>query len=427
MGLLEKAQKKHVGKKDPEERKETTVREKLDKIYHPIDLANRGESLKIYYPKESKAVDEQLKHLGFLEKAKQRKQQAVIEKIAEEPKVLKVYTGIKAKGKSGKEVIEEKKGFGWKSQGSRKIVYNHEINEYVYEVIEPALTDIEKEKKVELSRLFKMLANVDITDMDKKNKEKYLEETLEQIIIDNNFKFISTKEEKSKKPSKKEKTPKDKKQKEPKQKLLTKKEKEKKELKIKLNKEELEAAETHAKERVFYHIFKEFLGYGKIDILMNDTGIEDISCDGHHVPVFIYHKKYDAISTNIRFDSEEELNSFVVRLSQISGKQISIYSPIVDGKLPDGSRLQTTLARTVTKTSTFTIRKFKEKPLTPIDLIDYKSLSVEMAAYFWMAIEKGSSILFCGGTASGKTTALNALSLFIPSQNKSPYLACCSR
>ena len=125
-----------------------------------------------------------------------------------------------------------------------------------------------------------------------------------------------------------------------------------------------------------------------------------------------------AISTNIRFDTEEELDSFVVRLSQISGKQISIYSPIVDGKLPDGSRLQTTLARTVTKNSTFTIRKFKEKPLTPIDLIDFQSLSVEMAAYFWMAIERGASILFCGGTASGKTTALNALSLFIPSQNK---------
>jgi flagellar protein FlaI len=86
--------------------------------------------------------------------------------------------------------------------------------------------------------------------------------------------------------------------------------------------------------------------------------------------------------------------------------------------LPDGSRLQTTLAKTVTKGSTFTIRKFKEKPLTPVDLIDFKSLSIDMAAYFWMAIEKGASILFCGGTASGKTTALNALSLFIPPQNK---------
>ncbi|PNX46060.1 MAG: hypothetical protein BV457_08365, partial [Thermoplasmata archaeon M9B1D] len=186
----------------------------------------------------------------------------------------------------------------------------------------------------------------------------------------------------------------------------------------KKNKEELGAEEKISKDKIFYHIFRDFLGYGKIDIIMEDEGIEDISCDGQDVPVFIYHKKYNAITTNVQFENESELNSFVVRLAQISGKQISIYSPIVDGKLPDGSRLQTTLARTVTKGSTFTIRKFKENPLTPIDLIDYKSLSPEMAAYFWMAIEKGASILFCGGTASGKTTALNALSLFIPGQHK---------
>ena len=420
MGLLEKGQKKQVDKKsDTEEIK--SAKEKTDKIYYPIDLSNRGDPLKIYYPKSSKTVDEQMRRLGFLEKAKQIRQQTTVEKIIEKPKQLKVYTGIKAKGKSGKEVIEEKKGFGWENLGSRKIVFNHDINEYVYEVNEPVLNENEKEKKEELSRLFKMLADVDITNMDKKSKEKYLEETLENIINDNNFRFLTQKkEEKPKKSNKKDELPKGKTEKEQKQKLFTKKKKEEKEpsLKIKLNKEELDEAEKHSKNKVFYHIFREFLGYGKIDILMNDTGIEDISCDGHHVPVFIYHKKYDAISTNIKFDTGEELDSFVVRLSQISGKQISIYSPIVDCKLPDGSRLQTTLAKTVTRNSTFTIRKFKEKPLTPVDLIDFKSLSVEMAAYFWMAIERGASILFCGGTASGKTTALNALSLFIPSQNK---------
>ncbi len=413
MGLLEKAQKKHVGKKSVSEK------EKTDEILHPINLSNKGDPLKIYYPKSSKTVDEQMKHLGFLEKAKQRKQVTGVEKLTEEPKVLKVYTGIKAKGKSGKDLIEEKKGFGWKKLGSRKIVYNHDINEFVYEVYEPTLNENEKERKQELSRLFKMLADVDITNMDKQSKEKYLEETLENIIADNNFKFIAPpKKEKPKKTDKKTEKTKEKKEKKPREKLFTKKKKEETDPKIKLNKEEQEEAEKHAKERVFYHIFREFLGYGKIDILMNDTGIEDISCDGQQAPVFIYHKKYNAISTNINFDSELELDSFVVRLSQISGKQISIYSPIVDGKLPDGSRLQTTLAKTVTKSSTFTIRKFKEKPLTPIDLIDFQSLSVEMAAYFWMAIERGASILFCGGTASGKTTALNALSLFIPSQNK---------
>jgi len=415
MGLLEKTQKKNVGKKSTTE---TDEKENVDKILHPVDLSNRGEPLKIYYPKESKTVDEQMKHLGFLERAKQRRQEGTVEKLTEEPRVLQTYTGIKAKGKSGKDVIEEKRGFGYNNLGSRKIVFNHNINEYVYEVNEPDLNENEKEKKDELSRLFKMLADVDITTMDKKSKEKYLEETLENIIADNNFKFITERRVEKPKKFTRKAGPKAKNEKGQKKKPVAKKATPQPTITVKLSKEELEAAEKNAKNRVFYHIFREFLGYGKIDILMNDTGIEDISCDGHQVPIFIYHKKYDAISTNIKFDTEDELNSFVVRLSQISGKQISIYSPIVDGKLPDGSRLQTTLGKTVTKTPTFTIRKFKEKPLTPVDLIDFQSLSIEMAAYFWMAIERGASILFCGGTASGKTTALNALSLFIPSQNK---------
>lgn len=345
---------------------------------------------------------------GLLEKAKSKKQTISGTK---EGLQRELYVGLKAT--SGKEVVEEKTGFGWKGLGTRKIVFDHDVNEYIYEVSEPILNEDEIEKKEELSRLFKMLADVNITDMDKKEKEKYLEETLEKIIADNNIRFNI----KKKKP-KKEKNLKI--SKEEKEKLKKEEEKEKKEIKetLKLTKEERTAAEQESGDKIFYHVFREFLGYGKIDIIMNDEGIEDISCDGHHVPIFIYHRKYNAISTNIKFENENELDSFVVRLSQICGKQISIYSPIVDGKLPDGSRLQTTLGKTVTKGSTFTIRKFKENPLTPVDLIRSKSLSLDMAAYFWLAIEKGASILFCGGTASGKTTALNALSLFIPSQYK---------
>ncbi|MCK5258848.1 MAG: type II/IV secretion system ATPase subunit, partial [Thermoplasmatales archaeon] len=132
----------------------------------------------------------------------------------------------------------------------------------------------------------------------------------------------------------------------------------------------------------------------------------------------IFHKKYESISSNIIFDCGDALDSFVVKLSQIAGKQISVYNPVVDGKLTDGSRLQTTLARTITQDSTFTIRKFKEDPLTPIDLINNNTMSLHMAAYFWMVIEQNASMLFCGGTATGKTTMLNALSLFLPSSFK---------
>jgi len=176
--------------------------------------------------------------------------------------------------------------------------------------------------------------------------------------------------------------------------------------------------EGYSKDNIFYYIFQEFIGYGKIDVFLNDDGIEDISCDGQGVPIFIYHRKYDSIRTNVMFDNDDEVDSFVVKLAQICGKQISIYEPIVDGKLPDGSRLQTTLGKTVTQSSTFTIRRFRDNPLTPIDLINSNTLSVEMASYFWLTMDYGTSVLFCGGTASGKTTLLNALSLFIPASFK---------
>ena len=273
----------------------------------------------------------------------------------------------KAIQKSSKhiQVLEKQTGFGWKKQGSKRIIYDRVRHETRYEVHEPKVSDREEQIIKELSYLFKMVADIDTYGMPQKDKEKFLENTLERIIIDNQIVF-----------------------------------------------------EEESRDVIFYHLFRDFLGYGRIDILMHDEGIEDISCDGPDTPIFIHHRKYEAIETNIFFDSAEELDSFLMRLCQVSGKQISIFSPIVDGKLPDGSRLQATLARTVTNGSTFTIRKFKETPLTPIDLINSNSMSTEMAAYFWMAIEDGASILFSGGTASGKTTALNALMLFIPASHK---------
>lgn len=378
-----------------------------------MGLLEKAQQKKVTVQKEIAESDiSRTKPMGLLEKAKLKKQTIseiyVKDELAKEQR--RPYSGFKEKGKSEKEVIDEKTGFGWKGLGIRRIVFDYNVNEYIYEVSEPILNENEVEKKEELSRLFKMLADVNITGMDKKQKEKYLEETLEKIIADNNIRF-NVKEKKPKIGEKNLKLSK-------KEKKIQKKEETEIKKNLKLSKKELAVAEQESRDKIFYHIFREFLGYSKIDIIMNDEGIEDISCDGYHVPIFIYHRKYNAISTNIKFDDEKELDSFVVRLSQISGKQISIYSPIVDGKLPDGSRLQTTLGKTVTKDSTFTIRKFKENPLTPVDLIKFKSLSLDMAAYFWMAIEKGASILFCGGTASGKTTALNALSLFIPSQHK---------
>ncbi|MCK4718860.1 MAG: type II/IV secretion system ATPase subunit, partial [Thermoplasmata archaeon] len=174
-----------------------------------------------------------------------------------------------------------------------------------------------------------------------------------------------------------------------------------------------------AKERVIYYIRRDFVGYGPIQVAMTDTEVEDISCDGVNVPIFIYHRKYGSIPSNMKFKTSHELDSFVVWIAQRCGKHISVAEPMLDATMPDGSRLQETLGMHVTKRgSSFTIRRFKENPFTPLDLIRFKTMNIEMMAYLWISIENGQSMLVCGGTASGKTTTLNAILLFIPPQMK---------
>jgi archaeal flagellar protein FlaI len=163
-----------------------------------------------------------------------------------------------------------------------------------------------------------------------------------------------------------------------------------------------------------YFITRDFLGLGKIDGIMRDDNIEDVSCDGVNSPVFVWHRKYESIPSNVIFKTPEELESFVFKLAYLCGRHISIAQPILDGTLTDGSRAQVTYGTEVTpKGSTFTIRKFKKTPLTITDLIIYKALSAEIAAYYWFIIENRHSVMIGGDIGGGKTSMLNAISLFI--------------
>jgi flagellar protein FlaI len=163
----------------------------------------------------------------------------------------------------------------------------------------------------------------------------------------------------------------------------------------------------------------DFIWYGKIDPLMRDPNIEDISCDGSCLPIFLFHRKYGSLKSNIQFSDEDVLSKFVITLAQKCGKNISIAEPMLDATMPDGSRIQMTLSKAVTtKGSTFTIRRFRADPITATDLIMYKSMSPEMVAYMWLAVENGVNALIAGGTAAGKTSTLNAISLFIPRESK---------
>ncbi len=167
-----------------------------------------------------------------------------------------------------------------------------------------------------------------------------------------------------------------------------------------------------------YYLLRDFVHLGPIEPVMRDPNIEDVSCDGVAIPVYVYHFDYRDLQTNIAFE-EQQLSSFALRLAQRAGEQVSVSDPLVDGTLPDGSRLQLTFGSDVsTRGSNFTIRKFADVPFTPVDLIRLGTFSVEQMAYFWLAIENNRSLIFSGGTGSGKTTSMNAVSMFIPEDAK---------
>ncbi|MFW5950003.1 MAG: type II/IV secretion system ATPase subunit [archaeon] len=182
--------------------------------------------------------------------------------------------------------------------------------------------------------------------------------------------------------------------------------------------EDADTLSEYQVEKLLYLLKRDYIGYGKIDAVKHDINVEDISCDGYNSRVFVYHTDYEQTISNVEH-GENELDDFVVKLAQRSGKGISKRQPQVDATLPDGSRAQLTLGREVSDHGTnYTIRQFKDVPFTPIDLINWNTFSLDEMAFLWLCIENNKSMIFAGGTASGKTTSLNAVSLFIPSNAK---------
>ncbi len=167
--------------------------------------------------------------------------------------------------------------------------------------------------------------------------------------------------------------------------------------------------------KIFYFLFRDFIGLNEIEPLMKDYFLEDIECNGINTPLYIIHRIYRNMKTNIVFKDVDVLGSFVEKLAQRAGRYISYANPLLDGSLPDGSRVNATYTTDITSRGpTFSIRKFTKIPWTPTQLIALDTLSPEMLAYFWLLIQYKCNILIVGGTASGKTTLLNALAFFIP-------------
>jgi len=170
--------------------------------------------------------------------------------------------------------------------------------------------------------------------------------------------------------------------------------------------------------KFIYYIERDFLGYGVLDIPMRDQNIEDISCNGTGIPIYVWHRYYESIPSNISYHTREELDTFITRLAYKAGHQISVSRPILEGTLPEGFRVHLTLEEVSKRGDTFTIRKIKADPYTIIDLINLGTISPIMAAYFWILVENLRSIIVAGATASGKTALLNSISMFIRPEMK---------
>ncbi len=243
-----------------------------------------------------------------------------------------------------------------------RVTYDSAVSDYLMTVIEPKLNDFEQELLNRIKSTFEMTLDYEWEKLDVMDKESYLDKSVDSYIRSRGIRL-----------------------------------------------------EPISEDKIKYYISRDFVGYGPIDTLMRDPHVEDVSCDGVGIPLFLFHNKFESIKTSIVFADEDDLNSFVISLGQRCGKQLSVSNPILDGTTPEGHRVQATYAREVTtRGASFTIRRFKEKPFTPVELIKYGTASPEIVAYLWLSVEHGESAIIAGGTASGKTATLNAMALFIP-------------
>ncbi|WP_297500881.1 ATPase, T2SS/T4P/T4SS family [Thermococcus sp.] len=165
-------------------------------------------------------------------------------------------------------------------------------------------------------------------------------------------------------------------------------------------------------------IVEQMIGYGKLDPLVRDDNLEEIMVIGTGRPVYVWHRKHNMCKTNITFPDEREILNIIERIAREVGRRIDQQSPLLDARLPDGSRVNATIPPISLDGPTITIRKFKKDPLTIIDLIKYQTLGSDIAAFLWVLVDglgvKPANILVSGGTSSGKTTTLNSLAMFIP-------------
>jgi flagellar protein FlaI len=165
-------------------------------------------------------------------------------------------------------------------------------------------------------------------------------------------------------------------------------------------------------------LLQDMLGLGKIEFLINDQNLEEIVLQSAKENVRVYSKKYGWLRTNIQLNSEEEIMNYAHIIARRVGRQITVLTPLLDAHLVTGDRINAVLYPISTKGNTITIRKFARDPYTIVDLIGNKTCDLDTAALLWLAIEYEMNVLISGGTASGKTSFLNACLPFMPPNHR---------
>ncbi len=161
-------------------------------------------------------------------------------------------------------------------------------------------------------------------------------------------------------------------------------------------------------------LIHDMLGLGDIEVLIADVNLEEIVINNAKEPVWVYHKKFGWLKSDIHLDNDEEIYNYSAKVGRGVGKDITTLSPLMDAHLMTGDRVNSTLFPISTKGNTITIRKFRRNPWTVTELISNNTLTPDVAAFLWIAVEYEISIIISGGTASGKSSFLAALLTFIP-------------
>ncbi len=173
-------------------------------------------------------------------------------------------------------------------------------------------------------------------------------------------------------------------------------------------------ADRKTMDMLINYILQQNIGLGNLDILLKDANLEEIVINNSQEPVWVYHRRYGWLKTNVIVPNEARIRHYSTVIGRDVGKEITLLNPLMDAHLKTGDRVNATLSPISSKGNTITIRKFAARPWSITDFIKDKTISYEGAALIWMAVQNEMSILVAGGTASGKTSMLNAIANFFP-------------